>query len=162
MRSGSAFRPVRCNDRQEPGPAASGRATEENRTMITAIVLYKLPPHIDLAACAAHYRSIAPGFRDVPGLIRKQVHLRRGPLGRRRLPVADAGRGRGLLHRAVAERHPRALRHGPADEVFRDSVHHRQCDRGDPAARSDQTARSPDAVRNPPVLDPKIRMKKAR
>ena len=27
---------------------------------------------IDLAACAAHYRSIAPGFRDVPGLIRKQ------------------------------------------------------------------------------------------
>ena len=40
--------------------------------MITAIVLYKLPPHIDLAACAAHYRAIAPGFRDVPGLIRKQ------------------------------------------------------------------------------------------
>jgi hypothetical protein len=63
---------VRCNDQQEPGPAASGRATEENRTMITAIVLYKLPPHIDLAACAAHFRSIAPGFRDVPGLIRKQ------------------------------------------------------------------------------------------
>ena len=40
--------------------------------MITAIVLYELPPHIDLAACAAHYRAIAPGFRDVPGLIRKQ------------------------------------------------------------------------------------------
>jgi hypothetical protein len=40
--------------------------------MITAIVLYKLPPHIDLAACAAHFRRIAPGFRDVPGLIRKQ------------------------------------------------------------------------------------------
>jgi hypothetical protein len=40
--------------------------------MITAIVLYKLPPQIDLAACAAHYRRIAPGFRDVPGLIRKQ------------------------------------------------------------------------------------------
>ena len=40
--------------------------------MITAIVLYKLPPHIDLAACAAHYRAIAPGFRAVPGLIRKQ------------------------------------------------------------------------------------------
>jgi len=55
-----------------PGPAAIGRAAEENRTMITAIVLYKLPPHIDLAACAAHYRTIAPGFRDVPGLIRKQ------------------------------------------------------------------------------------------
>ena len=40
--------------------------------MITAIVLYKLPPHIDSAACAAHFRAIAPGFRDVPGLIRKQ------------------------------------------------------------------------------------------
>ena len=40
--------------------------------MITAIVLYKLPSHIDLAACAAHFRAIAPGFRTVPGLIRKQ------------------------------------------------------------------------------------------
>ena len=40
--------------------------------MITAIVLYKLPSHIDQEACAAHYRAIAPGFRDVPGLIRKQ------------------------------------------------------------------------------------------
>jgi hypothetical protein len=40
--------------------------------MITAIVQYRLPPHIDLAACAAHYRAIAPGFRDVPGLISKQ------------------------------------------------------------------------------------------
>ena len=40
--------------------------------MITAIVLYKLPPHIDLAACAAHYRNIAQGFQAVPGLIRKQ------------------------------------------------------------------------------------------
>ena len=28
--------------------------------MITAIVLYKLPPHIDLAACAAHYRISHP------------------------------------------------------------------------------------------------------
>jgi len=40
--------------------------------MVTAIVQYKLPPHIDAAACAAHYRSIAPGFRDVPGLVSKQ------------------------------------------------------------------------------------------
>ena len=53
-------------------PGMSGRAGEENRTMITAIVQYKLPPHIDLAACAAHFRSIAPDFRAVPGLIRKQ------------------------------------------------------------------------------------------
>jgi hypothetical protein len=40
--------------------------------MITAIVQYRLPPHIGLTACAAHFRSIAPDFRDVPGLIRKQ------------------------------------------------------------------------------------------
>ena len=40
--------------------------------MITAIVQYKLPPSIGLADCAAHFRKIAPGFRDVPGLIRKQ------------------------------------------------------------------------------------------
>jgi len=29
-------------------------------------------PTIDLAACAEHFRKIAPGFREVPGLIRKQ------------------------------------------------------------------------------------------
>jgi hypothetical protein len=40
--------------------------------MITAIVQYRLPPNIDLDACAAHFRGIAPGFRAVPGLIRKQ------------------------------------------------------------------------------------------
>ena len=65
------FRPVRCKDEQRLSPAASGRAAEENRAMITAIVLCKLPPRIDLAACAAHFGSIAPGFRDVPGLIRQ-------------------------------------------------------------------------------------------
>jgi len=53
-------------------PDASGRAAEGSRIMITAIVQYKLPPHIDGAACAAHFRAIAPGFRDVPGLIRKE------------------------------------------------------------------------------------------
>lgn len=40
--------------------------------MITVIVQYRLPPTIDLAACAEHFRKIAPGFRQVPGLIRKQ------------------------------------------------------------------------------------------
>lgn len=40
--------------------------------MITAIVQYRLPPSIDLKACAEHFRKIAPGFRTVPGLIRKQ------------------------------------------------------------------------------------------
>ena len=40
--------------------------------MITAIVQYRLPPHISLEASAEHFRKIAPGFRTVPGLIRKQ------------------------------------------------------------------------------------------
>jgi hypothetical protein len=45
-----SFRPARCNDEQGSVTEDSGRAAKENRTMITAIVLYKLPPHIDLAA----------------------------------------------------------------------------------------------------------------
>ena len=40
--------------------------------MISAIVLYDLPPSIGLAACRAHFHVIAPGFLQVPGLIRKQ------------------------------------------------------------------------------------------
>jgi hypothetical protein len=40
--------------------------------MITAIVQYKLPPSISLDDCAAHFRNIAPGFREVTGLVRKQ------------------------------------------------------------------------------------------
>jgi hypothetical protein len=39
--------------------------------MITATVLYKLPPPIDYAACRAHFLKIAPGFRGVKGLISK-------------------------------------------------------------------------------------------
>jgi hypothetical protein len=39
--------------------------------MITATVRYKLPPHIDHAACWEHFHKIAPGFRNVKGLISK-------------------------------------------------------------------------------------------
>ena len=39
--------------------------------MITATVRYKLPSHIDQAACRAHFHKIAPGFRDAKGLISK-------------------------------------------------------------------------------------------
>jgi hypothetical protein len=39
--------------------------------MITATVRYKLPPHIDHAACREHFHKIAPGFRDAKGLISK-------------------------------------------------------------------------------------------
>jgi hypothetical protein len=51
---------------------ASLRLSERACTMITAIVQYRLPPSIDLAACAAHFRKIAQDFQAVPGLIRKQ------------------------------------------------------------------------------------------
>ena len=39
--------------------------------MITAIVRYRLPAHIDRAACRDHYEMIAPGFRKAAGLISK-------------------------------------------------------------------------------------------
>ena len=39
--------------------------------MVTATVRYKLPPHIDYASCRAHFHTIAPGFRQVKGLISK-------------------------------------------------------------------------------------------
>lgn len=40
--------------------------------MITAIVLYDLPPDINREACRQHFLKIAPDFLDVPGFIRKQ------------------------------------------------------------------------------------------
>ncbi|WP_428484890.1 YdhR family protein [Rhodopila sp.] len=47
--------------------------------MITAIVLYDLPPHIDKESCRAHFHAIAPGFLEVPGLLRKQfIHAAEG------------------------------------------------------------------------------------
>ena len=39
--------------------------------MITATVRYKLPSHIDYAACREHFHKIAPSFREVKGLISK-------------------------------------------------------------------------------------------
>jgi len=39
--------------------------------MIIATVRYQLPPHIDDAACREHFHKIAPGFRQVKGLISK-------------------------------------------------------------------------------------------
>ena len=39
--------------------------------MITAIVLYDLPPKIGLEECRAHFASIAPSFLKIPGFIRK-------------------------------------------------------------------------------------------
>src|ERR1700744_274880 len=49
--------------------------------MITGIVQYDLPPHIDEAACRRHFHMIAPGFLQVPGLIRKQfIHAAEAPV----------------------------------------------------------------------------------
>ena len=39
--------------------------------MFTATVRYKLPPHIDPAACRKHFHKIAPDFQPVKGLISK-------------------------------------------------------------------------------------------
>ena len=40
--------------------------------MITAIVLYDLPPSIGLEECRAHFTKIAPDFLNIPGFLRKQ------------------------------------------------------------------------------------------
>jgi hypothetical protein len=40
--------------------------------MITAIVLYDLPPSIGLEECRAHFTKIAPDFLKIPGFVRKQ------------------------------------------------------------------------------------------
>jgi hypothetical protein len=40
--------------------------------MITAIVLYDLPPSIGLEECRAHFTNIAPDFLKIPGFLRKQ------------------------------------------------------------------------------------------
>lgn len=40
--------------------------------MITAIVLYDLPPSIGLAECRDHFTRIAPDFMRVRGFLRKQ------------------------------------------------------------------------------------------
>ncbi|MCL4767540.1 MAG: hypothetical protein KJZ80_15040 [Hyphomicrobiaceae bacterium] len=40
--------------------------------MITAIVLYRLPPTIGRDACARHFKKITENFTNVPGLLRKQ------------------------------------------------------------------------------------------
>ena len=39
--------------------------------MITAIVLYQLPPSIGYEECRAHFIKIAPDFLGVPGFLRK-------------------------------------------------------------------------------------------
>jgi hypothetical protein len=40
--------------------------------MITAIVLYDLPPSIGFEECRAHFTRIAPDFLKIPGFLRKQ------------------------------------------------------------------------------------------
>ena len=46
--------------------------------MITAIVLYDLPPHIGLEECRAHFTRIAPDFLKIPGFLRKQFICAKG------------------------------------------------------------------------------------
>jgi Putative mono-oxygenase ydhR len=46
--------------------------------MITAVVLYDLPPSIGLEECRAHFTKIAPDFLKIPGFLRKQFICARG------------------------------------------------------------------------------------
>ena len=39
--------------------------------MITAVVLYDLPPHLGLEDCRDHFTKIAPSFLEIPGFLRK-------------------------------------------------------------------------------------------
>src|SRR5215472_9045593 len=55
---------------REPLRATRVRTAMEG-AMISATVRYKLPPHIDYAACREHFHTIAPDFRSVQGLISK-------------------------------------------------------------------------------------------
>jgi hypothetical protein len=48
-----------------------GEGDARRHCMITATVRYKLTPRIDYAACREHFHKIAPGFREVKGLISK-------------------------------------------------------------------------------------------
>jgi hypothetical protein len=45
--------------------------TQGGNAVITAIVLYPLPPSIGYEECRAHFISIAPDFLGVPGFLRK-------------------------------------------------------------------------------------------
>src|SRR6516165_744883 len=56
-----------CDERPIEHLQPSHRASP----MITATVRYKLPSHIDYAACREHFHKIAPGFREAKGLISK-------------------------------------------------------------------------------------------
>jgi len=46
--------------------------------MITAIVLYDLPPSIGLEECRRHFTEIAPDFLKIPGFLRKEFICARG------------------------------------------------------------------------------------
>src|SRR5258708_18947071 len=52
---------------------------EDNREapMITAIVLYDLPPSIGLEECREHFSKIAPDFLKAKGILRKQFICRK-------------------------------------------------------------------------------------
>jgi hypothetical protein len=68
--------------------------------MITAIVLYDLPPTIGLEECRAHFAAIAPDFLKIPGFLRKQFICAPGRQGRGRcLHVGEPGGGRAILFR---------------------------------------------------------------
>jgi len=103
--------------------------------VITATVRYKLPPHIDHDACRAHFHKIAPGFRTVPGLIRKQfIYAEDGWAGgvylwKSRADAEAFYSGPWLA--GIRERYGM----DPQIKYFPHRLHHRQFGRGGAAAR---------------------------
>jgi hypothetical protein len=61
------------------GSPKGGCSVREKRgaPMITAIVLYDLPPSIGLEECREHFTKIAPDFLKAPGFVRKQFICRK-------------------------------------------------------------------------------------
>ena len=70
--------------------------------MIAATVRYKLPPHIDRAACREHFHKIAPGFRGVKGLISKHFIWSESGWAGGGLPMGKARGREVVLLRTVA------------------------------------------------------------
>jgi hypothetical protein len=85
--------------------------------MITATVRYQLPPHIDHAACRAHFHRIAHGFQHVKGLISKHfIWSESGWAGG--VYQWETREDAQAFYGGVARWHRRALWHAAADRVL--------------------------------------------
>ena len=91
--------------------------------MITAIVLYDLPPHIDREACRQHFLKIAPGLPRRAGLHPQAVHLRRGRAARRavRYIWEDLASAKAFYNGPWLDGHPRSAMAASRASVYFDT-----------------------------------------